>query len=192
MGRAVRALTTAQYQALLTGMPKYCPTTVFTIGGKSFTTPQVGQLITSILNVSSAVAPAKAAAKVAVAAIETAEASDGETVKGVRDVVALMFNNEPTTLAALAIEPRKSPKPLSTEARAAAEAKAAATRKARGTTSKKQKATISGDVTGVSITPVTTGTATTSTASSSPAASTATAVTVDPTTTGVATGTPHA
>jgi hypothetical protein len=46
------------------------------------------------------------------------------------------------------------PKPLSAEARAAATAKARATRKARGTTGKKQKSTITGDVTGVTITPV--------------------------------------
>ncbi len=143
MPRTVRpALTTAEYQALLVGLPKYCPNTVFTIGGQSLTTPQVVALITTILNVSSAVAPAKAAAKAAVAAIETTDASDGQTVKGVREVVAWMFNNVPTTLAAFAIEPRKSPKPLSVEARAAATAKADATRKARGTTSKKQKAAI--------------------------------------------------
>ncbi len=49
----------------------------------------------------------------------------------------------------------ESPKPLSAEARAAATAKARATRKARGTTGKKQKSSITGDVTGVTITPVT-------------------------------------
>lgn len=75
--------------------------------GKSLKTEQVVALITSILNVTFAVAPAK-----------------------------------PTTLAALAIVPRKTPKPLSVEALAARTAKADATRKARGTTSKKQKAAI--------------------------------------------------
>ncbi len=35
MARFTRALSTAQYQALQTGLPKYCPNTVFTIGGQS-------------------------------------------------------------------------------------------------------------------------------------------------------------
>jgi hypothetical protein len=54
----------------------------------------------------------------------------------------LTYCNSPTTLTAFDIQPRKSPKPLSTEARAAATAKARATRQARGTTSKKEKAAI--------------------------------------------------
>ena len=111
-------------------------------------------LVTSILNVSVAVAPAKAAYLAAIATARQTEAQEGETVKEVREVVALMFNNAPTTLAELAIAPKKSPKPLSAEARAAATAKARATRKARGTTGKKQKSAITGDVTGVTITPV--------------------------------------
>ena len=171
MSTYVKSLTTAQYQALLTGLPKYCPNTVFTIGGQSYTTPQVVALITSILNVSVAVAPAKAAWLAAVQAVRQAEAKDGETVKEVRAVVALMFNNAPTTLAELAISPRKPPKPLSAEARAAATAKSRATRKARGTTGKKQKAAISGNVTGVVITPVTS----TSSAPAAPASSVAAA-----------------
>lgn len=117
--------------------------------------PQVVALITSILNVSAAVAPAKATWLEAAQAIEETEASDGKTVKAVREVVALMFENAPATLASLAIEPRKSPKPLSVEARAAATAKGRATRLARGTSSKKQKALVTGNVTGVTITPVT-------------------------------------
>lgn len=52
MPRVVGALTIPEHQALSTGMPKYCPGTVFTIGGQSNTTPQVVSLITSILNVS--------------------------------------------------------------------------------------------------------------------------------------------
>jgi hypothetical protein len=154
MGRAVRSLTTAQYQGLLTGLPKCCPNTVFTIGGKSYTTPQVVGFITSILNVKSAVAPARAASVAATQAVETAEAEEGLVVKGVREVVALMFNNDPATLATLAISPRKPPTPLTTEQKAAAKAKAAATRQARGTKGPKQKAAITGNVTGVTITPL--------------------------------------
>jgi hypothetical protein len=191
MGNIASLLTEAQYQALLTGMPKYCPNAVFTIDGQSYTTTQVAALINAILNAKLAVAPAKATYLAAAHAIEEAVVANGETVKEIRAVISFMFGNEPATLAAFGISPRKSPKPLSTEARAAAEAKAEATRKARGTTGKKQKASIKGSVTGVSITPLTTGTAATSTATSTSAASTGTTVTVAPTTTGAASGTPH-
>jgi hypothetical protein len=154
MSRPTEALTMAEYQALLAGLPKYCPNSVFTIAGQSYTTPQVVALITSILNVKNAAAPAKATWVAARQAITTTEAQDGQIVKGIREVVALMFTNAPDTLASLAIAPKKSPRPLTTLQRAAAEAKAKATRLARGTTSKKQKATVQGNVTGATIVPV--------------------------------------
>jgi hypothetical protein len=50
----------------------------------------------------------------------------------------------------------KARQPLPTEKRAAATAKLRATRTARGTTSKKQKLAVKGDVTGVTVTPITT------------------------------------
>ena len=154
MPRIARAaLTTDQYQALLVGLPKYCPNAVFVIGGQSYTTAQVVALITSILQASLAVPPAKATWLEAATQSRELEAEDGETVKEVREVVALMFKNAASTLAELAIAPRKSPTPLSAEARVAANAKAKATRIARGTTSRKQKAQIHGNVSGVTITP---------------------------------------
>ena len=156
MSNKIRSLTTAQYQALITGMPKYCPNSVFEIAGTSYTTPQVVALVQSVLNHAVAVAPAKATWLATTKAIDEAEATDGKIVKEVREVVALMYQNAPSTLAELAISPRKASKPLTAEARAAATAKARATRLARGTTSKKRKALVTGNVTGVNITPVTT------------------------------------
>jgi len=168
MSLVAKSLTQAEYQALLVGLPKYCPTAVFTISGQSYTSAQVVTLIQGLLNASVTAATARAALAAAREAVVKATAAEGQTVKGVREVVGLMFNNSPTILTELAIVPRKSPKPLSAEARAAASAKAKATRKARGTTSKKQKATVSGNVTGVDIIPVT-APATPSSAASSPA-----------------------
>jgi len=155
MPAAVKSLTTAQYQALQVGMPKYCAALVVTIAGQTYTVPQLVALIASLLNASLAVAPAKGAWLAAAAANRAAEAASGEIVREAREVVALMFKNDPQTLGDLAIAPRKSPKPLSAEARAAANAKGKATRIARGTASKKQKALVSGNVTGVNIVPIT-------------------------------------
>ena len=155
MPHTIKILTQTEYQALSNGLLKYCAASTFTIGGQSYTTPQVVTLIGQLQNATVTAATSKSAWKEARAAIVAAEAAEGKTVRGVRDVVALMFNNAPTVLTELAIQPRKMPKPLSAAARAAATAKADATRKARGTTSKKQKATVTGNVTGVQIIPVT-------------------------------------
>jgi hypothetical protein len=155
MAKRIQVLTQQQYQALLTGLPKYCPNATFVYEEKNYTTPQVVTLISSVLSATSAVPTAKAAATRAVTTANAKESSDGQVVKGVREIVALMFKNADDVLAALEITPKKSPKSLSVEAKAAAAAKAEATRKARGTTGKKQKAAIVGDVTGVTITPIT-------------------------------------
>jgi hypothetical protein len=140
MGKFIKPLTTAEYQGLKSGLPTYCASSTFVVAGQSLTTPQVVTLIDNVLNPAAAVPPAKAAW---LAASATAvEATDGVTVREVTDVLEIMFKNSPTTLANLAIAPRKTPKPLSVEARAAATAEAKATRTARGTLGKKQKAAI--------------------------------------------------
>jgi hypothetical protein len=77
---------------------------------------------------------------------------------------------ERAQLADFGLQPPKARKPLTNEQRAAAVAKLRATRAARGTTSKKQKLSVKGDVTGVQITPVRTAPAA-STASIRPASS---------------------
>src|SRR6202035_2367644 len=69
--------------------------------------------------------------------------------------VRATFTGATQTLADFGLEPPKARKPLTSEQRAAAAAKATATRKARGTTSKKQKLAIKGNVIGVNVTPVT-------------------------------------
>jgi hypothetical protein len=155
MASRAKLLTQTQYQALITSIPKYCTNTVFSVAGQTFTATQAVALVQSLLDASAATAAAKSAAKEAVAAEEATITENARLAKGIRESVELTYCDSPTTLTAFDIQPRKSPKPLSTEARAAATAKLRATRAARGTTSNKEKATISGDVTGVTITPVT-------------------------------------
>ena len=155
MGK-VTSLSKAQLLGLLVGIPKYCANTVFFVGGQSITPAQVVTGIHSLLDAGAASSAAMASWKEAMQSEEKALAQVGQMVREVRDSVALMYSGVPTTLNAFAIQPRKPAKPLSAEARAAATAKLRATRKARGTTSKKQKAQITGNVTGVSIVPITT------------------------------------
>jgi len=189
---ATRLLTPAQLQALITGVPKYCPNMVFILSGQTFTATEFVTLTSGVLNASTAVTAAKATAKAAIQAEEKTIAGDGELVREARDILALMYNGVPETLSALELPERKPRKPLSTEARAAATAKARATREARGTTSKKQKAQITGGVTGVTITPITPASTSVSAplpgapAAASPATTTTTALTVGPVVSGTA------
>ena len=155
MTTQIRELTPAQLQALITGLPTYCPNMTFMLASQLYTTAQVVQLLTTVQSAATSVSTTKAAWTASIVAERAVAAKDGTLARELREMVGLMFANSPTTLNALAIAPRKTPKPLSAEARVAAEAKARATRLARGTMSKKQKATITGNVTGVTVTPVT-------------------------------------
>ena len=180
MSSPITQLTLSEYQALVSGIPKYCPKAIFTVAGQTFTANQAVTFITSVLNAVSAVASAKTGWKDARLAEEQVLAQDGATVKAIRENIGLMFSNNTTTLAAFEIAPKKPRQPLSAAARAAATAKAKATRIARGTVSKKQKSELTGGVTGVTITPVTSSssktTATSPSAGAPAAATTSTAV----------------
>ncbi len=189
----INKLTLSEYQALVAGIPKYCPNAIFTVAGQTLTAAEAVTFISALLATVTAVVTAKTGVVDAKLAEEKALSQSGVIVKGIRQNIALMFSNSTTTLAEFEIAPKKPRTPLSTAARAAADAKAKATREARGTTSKKQKDGISGGVVGVTITPVKSGTAAASTAPTSTetgAATSSTAstgtVTVGPASTGTA------
>jgi hypothetical protein len=95
----------------------------------------------------------------------------GPVIRDYKRYLLASFGTAPQTLADFGMQPPKARKPLTSDQRAAAKAKVTATRAARGTTSKKQKLAIKGDVKSVNITPVKVAPVTPPTAA--PAASTA-------------------
>jgi len=99
------------------------------------------------------------------------------------------FGNQPDVLADFGLEPEKTATPLTVEQKAAAQGKAKATREARGTVGKKAKLKITGNVTGVLVTPVTTA------APTQPAVAVGsnggTSAPASPATSATATATPH-
>jgi hypothetical protein len=157
-------LTVAQYQALIAGIQKYAGNATFMVASQRFTAAQAVTFLQTLHDTSAATAAAKAAWKQSLASDEAAEAQNGSLAREIRDTIAIMFSNAAATLQGFGMAPRKKPTPLTTAARAAANAKAAATREARGTKGAAQKAAITGNVTGVTITPVVTPTAGASTA----------------------------
>ena len=149
----------SEVQALSTAMPKYCANMTFVLGGTTYTAPSAVQIAAALLAADNATVQAKAAYKEALTAEKKLFAISVPVIRELRQNLELVFSNSPPTLADLQIALRKTPTPLTAQARAAKAAKAKATRLARGTTSKKQKATVSGNVSGVTITPVVIGAA---------------------------------
>jgi hypothetical protein len=154
-----KAAALAHVQALIAGTTKHFPNGSFTIGSTTYTAASLIQVLQGPANAMLARDAAQTGAKDALAAEQTAQTQMGPIVKAYERLVLAAFANATQTLADFGLTPPKARTPLTTEQRAARAAKAKATRIARGTTSKKQKLAVKGNVTGVIVTPVTAPTA---------------------------------
>jgi hypothetical protein len=155
-----QATTLAQLQALISGLQKQqLPSAQFTLLSNVFTTPALVTALQGSVTALMAVTTAHAALKVALAAWDAEDAKMGPITLALRRTLQTMYANAPDTLAVYGMEPHKVPAPRTAAEKAASAAKAKATRAARGTTSKKQKLTVSGNVTGINIVPITAPTA---------------------------------
>jgi hypothetical protein len=181
MTRPTKAITIAEFQALLTAVPKYFPNFGFLLGSQTYTTAQIMTAVTAVTTSATTAAAAKAASHDAVLADEKVQAQYAPVIKELRQYIGVAYSNSSSILAEFGLTPPKVRAPLSATARAAAEAKAAATRLARGTAGKKQKALITGNVSGVTITPTTVVPATAATATSTPSAGTSSTTLGQPT-----------
>jgi hypothetical protein len=163
-----------QVTQLIAGTKKRLPNgaQTVTIGGADRTVDDCTKLLQSFVDNRTAVETAKANAKAKVdaerAQMATLLAFIGEFVKFVR----LTFGNAADVLADFGLAPIKARAPISAEAKAAAVAKREATREARGTTSKKAKKGIKGNVTAkLVVTPATPSAAPSAAVSPAPTAS---------------------
>jgi hypothetical protein len=154
-----QADTLAQLQGLILGLQKQLPSGQFTLVSTVFTTAALVTALQGTVTTLTTLTAAHAALKVALAAWAAEEAKMGPVILALRRILQSMFANAPDTLLVYGLEPRKVPAPRTAAQKAASAAKAKATRIARGTTSKKQKLTVSGNVTGITITPITAPTA---------------------------------
>jgi hypothetical protein len=154
-----QADTLAHLQGLITGLQKQLPSGQFTLLSTVYTTATLVMALQGTIAALTALITAHAALKVTLAAWETEEAKMGPVVQALRRTLQSMYANAPDTLLVFGLEARKVPAPRTTAEKAASAAKAEATREARGTASKKAKSAITGNVTGVTITPITAPTA---------------------------------
>lgn len=81
MATQPKALTLAQYQALLTGIPIDCASNTFIVAGNSYNATQASALVQSVLNSILAVPAARVAWEAAHKAEVQSLATDGQTVK---------------------------------------------------------------------------------------------------------------
>jgi hypothetical protein len=147
-----KADLSTRLQALIAGLQKHFPNGSFTVGNTPYTTAALVQLFTGLLQAIAAVNTAHAALNDAVVAMKATKANVFPIMVGLRGILVRMYRGATQTLADFGIE-LKARTPLTVEQKAAAKAKRDATRQARGTTGKKQKLAVKGDVTGVTITP---------------------------------------
>jgi hypothetical protein len=150
-----KATVAAQLQALITGLQKQFPNGKFTLGNNGYTTKTLVSELQSLIDAIDAVNMAQAKATIAVAALRETGATVGPIVLALRSNLLAMFGDAVDILALFGLAPRKRPAPRTGEENAAAAAKAKATRNARGTTSKKQRLAVVGNVTGITVTPIT-------------------------------------
>jgi hypothetical protein len=151
-----KATALAAVRALIAGTQKHFPNGQFTLGNVAYTTASLVQTLQGLVDAFTALAAAHASVTDGVAALRAMETKVGPLLREYVTFLRATFSTAAAPLGDFGLQPPKAHQPLSTEKRAAATAKARATRAARGTTSKKQKLAIKGDVTGVVVTPITT------------------------------------
>ena len=150
-----KATALARVQALIAGTQKHFPNGSFTLGNVAYTTASLIQLLQGLVDALTALSAAQATAKDTRSALKGIEAKVNPVIRDYKRFLLSAFDGATQALADFGMQPSKVRKPLDAEQRAAAAAKLRATRKARGTTSRKQKLAVKGDVTGVVVTPVT-------------------------------------
>jgi hypothetical protein len=126
-----------------------------TVGGVTYTVAQVTTNLQEIVDLRNATTDAQATAKAKVAA-ETAKLPTLLLfMSAYTAYVKATFGNTPDVLADFGLAVKKPRTPLTAQQKAAASAKAKATREARGTKGPVAKQAITGNVIGVTVTPIT-------------------------------------
>jgi hypothetical protein len=160
-------------EQLIAGTNKHlASTTQIMVAGGSFTATQVIEKLQSLVKLRTDVDAAKASTQAKLVAEKTDMAPLRTFMGAFVAFLKAAYPNSPDVLADFGLHPRKSPTPLTADAKAAAAAKRKATRAARHVMGSKQRTRIKGDVTGVTVTPVVAApTATEPTGPSAPATS---------------------
>jgi len=157
MTTPMRSDVLKELDALRSGIEANLSSTNIVLDGQSYTGAQLADVVTSAWTSVRSVVSARATLRDSIASDTALQARLAPTLRAIRELIRIMYGSRPTMLAQFGLTPKKERAPLTTDALLARTAKARATRKARNTKGSRQKKAIKGDVTGVEITPVTTG-----------------------------------
>jgi hypothetical protein len=153
--KPTKAAALARVQALIAGTQKHFPNGSLSFGNAAYTTASLVQLLQSLVDAMTLLNADELSVKDSLLALKGLKVHVDPVVREYERFILAAFGNASQQLADFGMQPPKARKPMDAQQRAAAVAKLRATRKARGTTSKKQKLAVKGDVTGVVVTPVT-------------------------------------
>jgi hypothetical protein len=124
-------------------------------GSATYTPAQVATQLLAFAQLRSDVDAARAAYEVKLANEETQGPALRTLMMAFVAYVRALYAGSPDVLADFGLKPKKAPAPRTSEQKAATAAKAKATRAARGTKGPKAKLSVKGNVTGVTVIPVT-------------------------------------
>jgi len=143
-------------QKMLAGIQKnLAGATPVTLASASYTIAQVTTALEQLVTLYTDVDDAKSAVKAKLVARSTQAPALLSLLAALTTYVKVSYSKSPDVLASFGLVPKKAATPLTTEEKMVAVAKRASTRKVRGTTGKKAKLAMKGDVTDVVVTPVT-------------------------------------
>jgi hypothetical protein len=151
-----KATALANVQALIAGTQKHSPNGQLTFGNATYTTASLVAVLQGLADVYTADAAANANAKDALAALRAKKVTVDPVIRAYVTYLRATYSDATAVLGDYGLQPLKARTPVAARTRIVATEKARATRIARGTASKKQKLAITGDVTGVNVTPITT------------------------------------
>ena len=126
------------------------------VGGGTYTPAQAESQLKAISTLRSDVDAARTTLKAKIAAEKAQIPTLRTFLMAYVAYIRGTFGNSPDVLADFGLAPKKAKTPLTVEQKAVAAAKRKATRAARGTTGKKAKLAVKGNVAGLVMTPVTT------------------------------------
>ena len=157
MGKVVgtKATETARATQVIAGFKKHLAGVAsLTLGSTVYTPDQITGALQLLVDLHAAVDTARSVVNTKL----TAEKAQAPALRGLLaalvSFVKLTYSESPDILADFGLPPKTVKAPLTTEQQAVAVAKRNATRVARGTTSKKAKKAVKGDVVGVTVTPI--------------------------------------
>lgn len=139
-----KASALASLRALIAGTQKHTSNGQMTFGNATYTAASLVQTLQSLLDAMASYDAAVAQAKDNLAALRGLAAKVNPVVRAYRRYLVATYGNAVETLADYGLKPPKARATSTSEQKATTAAKALATRQARGTTSKKQKASIKG------------------------------------------------